>query len=342
MASDKDAFALVDPNKRYFAFNFAVSDVSDPNRFIERRDHLANQVGMLFPVKKTNFDFVFVSTEVLENLRDDGTSIVPMQSSEPLTKSLTDKQQALQAKYSVVCRAFSELLRFAPEEKVYKEWIDSNASGTPSSGDGERDRYCIFEPRWRKANNERLSAIKMMCNRVDIQKSPRMFFNVFRDIDLAMKELEMMEEQARVMKDIKEWVKALQKFYEETIVELETPYDIVMEEVKKGSGRRKDAIDGLKKQIEKYGIELCGPAKEFLMMKVGGTGDPLEHVCRTFRLPKNRERKKRSGKYEKTSRLELEKKICELDKRIEPDLKKIRDILQAQQAMKKERLKNTQ
>ena len=76
----------------------------------------------------------------------------------------------------------------------------------------------------------------MMCNRVDIQKSPRMFFNVFRDIDLAMKELEMMEEQARVMKDMKEWVKALQKFYEETIVELETPYDIVMEELEKVDG----------------------------------------------------------------------------------------------------------
>jgi len=327
MAADKDDVVLLDPKKQFFAYNFAIFDDSDPNRFFETQDHLLNQTGLLFPVKNTNFKFVFVSMELLNKLTDDGTSPVPFQTAEPLMNSLAEKQKMLLDEYTPVCRAFSELLRFSPEEAVYKQWIDSNCRGTPSNGEG--DRYCIFDRKWRTTNSERLSAIKTMCNKIDIQKSPRLFFKVFREIDLAMKELQMMKEQTNMMKEMKAWVAALQKFYDDTMTELATPYDMVREALAKDSERRKENISNLIERSEKSGVKLSGPAKEFLMMEANLDGNPLEPVCHTFCLPEKRVQKKRSGQYEKMTRLDLEKKICELDKKLEPYESKIRDMKQS-------------
>jgi len=324
MTSVED-FVGLDPNKRYYGFNFGVADPQE-GAFIEKKDDLLNESGMVFPVEGTNFDVVFVSNAVMNKLTDDGTSIVPFKTADPLSEALKKKQKALLERYDKVNEDFIDFIKFSPSEAFYRLWIDNNPEGTPSeSSDGE-DKYRIFDGEWINRNEERMKGIRGLCKEVDIQKTPKTFFQVFRAIDLASVELRMMEEQVKILDNLKSVLTTLQELYDESVKELLAPYDAVRDKVSDGAEERISKIENLIQSSEQSGIELNERAKEFLMACPTVEGNPLEPVCHTFTLCAGRTRVKREGKYPNMSRLELEKKISELDKTLEPYSRKIRAL----------------
>ena len=326
MAAKEDFIAL-DPNKKYYAFNFGVSDPLQC-LFIEKKDDLFSENGMIFPVdsSRTNFEVVFVSDAVMNKLRDDGTSIVPFKTTEPLSEALRKKQKALLERYEKVNKDFVDFIRFTPSEAVYRLWVDNNPEGTPSKNSGGEYKYCIFDREWINGNEERLKTIRGLCNEIDIQKTPKMFFQVFRAIDLASVELRMMEEQTDILDKVKDVLKALQKLYDDSVQELVVPYDAVRDKVSDGAEERSMKIENSIQSSEQSGMKLKESAKEFLMANPKVESNPLEPFCHAFTLSGDRERMKREGKFPNMSRLELEKRIHELDEKLEPFSIKLRAI----------------
>ena len=304
-----DEFGPLDPKKKFYAFNFG--DESYSNRFIERKDDLMNESGLILPVESKLFDVVFVSQRVLSALKDDGTSVVPVQAVEPLSESLKTKQKLLHERHSVVSKAFREFVSFAPNEPVFRQWIDNNPSATGS----KEDRYCLFDRKWIQSSLEHLDAMKQLCNPVDIQKSPKTFFDVLTQIDLAIMELDTVEEHTKRLEALKEGIGALQKVYEIAVKELVPPYDIVKKLMEDEEKRRRDYTDDLVRRSEEAGVELSPSAKDFLLKKPTAQCNPLEPLCHTFCLPADRKPSERTGVFKDLSRLELEKKCVALEEK---------------------------
>ena len=302
-----DEFGPLDPKKKFYAFNFG--DESYGTRFIERKEDLLNESGLVFPVHSDLFEVVFVTQTVLNDLRDDGTSTVPKQAAEPLSESLKKKQETLRERHDEVTRLFREFVRFSPSEAVYRQWIDSNVSVAQSR---VNDRYCLFDPKWIHKSLERLDAMKELCNPLDVQRTPKKFFEVLRRIDLAVMELDSLEEHTKRLETLKTGIAALQNLYDAAVKELVPPSETVKKTVVRDEERRAQYIEDLVRRCEESGIELSHSAKEFLLSTPKADCNPLEPLCSTFRLPAHLKPYERTGSFNDLPRLELEKKYIAL------------------------------